>query len=56
MLPIIVNKDCVIVRGPLKGTIGKVVAFNYRENKVKIMLDSNTYVITIHENIEQAAH
>lgn len=55
MLPITVNRDCVIVRGPLKGTIGRVVAFDYTENEVKIMIDASTYVVTIHENVEQAA-
>lgn len=56
MLPIIVNRDCVIVKGPLKGTIGRVVAFDYKENEVKIMLDASTYIVTIHENVEQVAH
>lgn len=56
MLSVVVNSDCVIVRGPLKGTIGKVVAFDYPSNEVTIMLDESTYVITIHENIEQAAY
>lgn len=56
MLPIIVNRDCVIVKGVLKGTIGRVVSFDYKENEVKIMLDASTYVVTIHENVEQVAH
>ena len=56
MLPVVVNSNCVIVRGPLKGTVGKVVEFNYTANEVTIMLDESTYVVTIHENIEQSAH
>lgn len=34
----------------------KVTAFDYPSNEVTIMLDASTYIVTIHENIEQVAH
>ena len=56
MLPVKVNADCVIIKGSLRGKVGRVVAFDYTENEVKIALDDITYVVTGHENIEQSAN
>lgn len=53
MLPVKVNVDCIIINGELKGIKGRVISFDYTLNKVKIMLNENTYVTTVHENIEQ---
>lgn len=53
MLPVKVNANCTIVNGPLKGIKGRVVSFDYMLNKVEIVLNENTYVTTVHENIEQ---
>ncbi len=56
MLPVKVNADCIIVDGPLKGTKGKVVSFDYFQNIVEIMVDTRTYITTVHENVEQVIH
>lgn len=53
MLPVLVNAPCEIIRGPLKGTKGRVIAFNAFINEVQIELDEYTTVVTIHEYIEQ---
>lgn len=53
MLPVKVKGTCEIIQGPLKGTKGIVVGFDYCENEVIIQLDDHTKIVTIHEYIKQ---
>lgn len=53
MLPIIVNSEYNIVVRGLVGHKGRVIVIDYLMNEVRIEIDENTILITIHKNVEQ---
>lgn len=50
---VIVNRTATIKNGLLKGWMGKIVAYDWLENKVVIKLDDFVNIETKSENIEQ---
>jgi transcription antitermination factor NusG len=52
-IPIKVNASATINRGRCKGIIGKVIAYNYEKDEVKILVDSYTNIVTNSDSINQ---
>lgn len=53
MKPTTVNKDAVITQGVLKGTKGRVVAFDSVEDEAMLQLDKITFVTISSDYLSQ---